>query len=372
MEKIEKRLRKNLTKTGFYAKYSFHDILGNSASLKKEIEKARQFAASPIGVLITGESGTGKELFANAIHNSSSRKNRPFVAINCAALPIDLLESELFGFEEGTFTGARKGGKSGLFELAHTGTIFLDEIGEIPAEVQVKLLRILQEKEVMRIGGESLIPIDVRVIAATNKDLKELIAQKKFREDLYYRLNVLSLDLPPLRDRGEDILLFTDRLLQQTGQNIKKFLPSEIRQAFLRYTWPGNIRELNNVVEYLTTVVKDRHVLLNDLPPDLLNSIKCNQFFGNHQDIALDSEELCLLELIYGYIRNGESIGRIKLKQNMKKAGYLLTENQIRTRLMHLERRGCIHINRGRRGTTITSLGSNIINDLRRIPTSGN
>lgn len=365
VEKIEKRLRQNLTKTGFYAKYSFHDILGNSSILKKEIDKAKQFASTDYAVLIIGESGTGKELFASAIHNNSSRKNRPFVAINCAALPIDLLESELFGFEEGTFTGAKKGGKPGLFELAHLGTIFLDEIGEIPAKVQVKLLRVLEEKEVMRIGGESLIPIDVRVIAATNKNLKKLIEEKQFREDLYYRLNVLSLNLPTLRERGEDILLFANRFLERSGKNIKDFLSAEVIRAFLQYTWPGNIRELNNVIEYLMTVVKTDQVEINDLPLDILNST--NQVQVSQEDqyqLSLNSpEDLYLLQLIHQYSKNGKSIGRFKLQKEMQKEGYGLTENQIRTRLLHLERKGYIQINRGRRGTTITAQGFDMIRD---------
>lgn len=213
IKKLEADLRLKLKKKGHIAKYNFQNIIGQSKEIKKVIKKAKKIAKSESTILIQGESGTGKELFAQSIHNYSDRFQNPFVAINCAAFPDNLLESELFGYEGGAFTGAKKGGKPGVFEQAHTGTIFLDEIGDISANIQARLLRVLQEKEIMRIGGTKMIPIDIRVVAATNKDLYQLIQTGEFREDLYYRLNVLSLFIPPLRKRREDILLLIEYFL---------------------------------------------------------------------------------------------------------------------------------------------------------------
>ena len=197
IEKLESRLREQLTQRGHVAKYHFADIIAQSPIMLECLERARKVASKDATVLISGETGTGKELLAQSIHNYSARKNGPFIAINCAALPSNLLESELFGYEDGAFTGAKKGGKRGMFELAHTGTLFLDEVGDIPLDVQVKLLRVLEEREVMRIGGTNIIPVDVRILAATNREFRELVDKGKLRKDLYYRLNVLSLYLPP-------------------------------------------------------------------------------------------------------------------------------------------------------------------------------
>jgi transcriptional regulator with PAS, ATPase and Fis domain len=203
-------------------------------------------------VLIQGESGTGKELIAQAIHKCSFRSTGPFVAINCGALPRNLVESELFGYEEGAFTGAKHGGRPGKFELAHGGTIFLDEIGDMPLDIQVRLLRVLQEKKIIRVGGQQYIDIDVRVIAATNKDLSQEVRDGNFRLDLYYRLNVLPILVPSLRERKKDILLlaefFLKKFCRQSGMNMKKF-SSAVSKAFMDYEWPGNVRELENVVE---------------------------------------------------------------------------------------------------------------------------
>lgn len=207
IKKLEQNLSKKLRDKGQIARYNFEDIKTNSISLKKTKELAKKISKSDYTVLITGESGTGKELMAQSIHNESLRRNQPFIAINCAAMPENLLESELFGYEEGAFTGALKGGKKGLFEQAHNGTIFLDEIGDMPMYLQTKLLRVIQENQVMRVGGESIIDIDVRVIAATNRNLLSMIECEKFRSDLYYRINVLPISIPPLRERREDIIM---------------------------------------------------------------------------------------------------------------------------------------------------------------------
>ncbi|GBF11055.1 sigma-54-dependent Fis family transcriptional regulator [Tepidibacillus sp. HK-1] len=233
------------------AKYTFDDIVGSSEEMRLAIETAKKAALTHATVLVRGESGTGKELFAHAIHNASDRKYNQFVRVNCAAISDSLLESELFGYEEGAFTGARKGGKKGFFEVASGGTIFLDEIGELELNTQAKLLRVLQEKEIVRVGGTKPIPIDVRVIAATNVNLEKAIRNGKFREDLYYRLNVLPIMIPSLRDRKSDIPLLVSYLIKKLnieyGRKVEG-IAEEVQHIFLEYAWPGNVRELENVI----------------------------------------------------------------------------------------------------------------------------
>ncbi|MTK11479.1 MAG: PAS domain S-box protein, partial [Clostridiaceae bacterium] len=252
LQKLEQKVRNNLYNKGLTAKYSFGNIIGSSTAIRKTVEQAMLFGKTPTTILIQGETGSGKELFAQSIHNISPRRKGPFVAINCAALPENLLESELFGYEEGAFTGAKKGGKPGLFELAHKGTIFLDEIGEIPLSLQSRLLRVLQEKEVMRIGGDCVLNVDVRIIAATNLDLYKMVAEKKFREDLYFRINVLNLKIPPLRERREDIPFlvrnFIELMNNKHGTSIEG-ITQEGMNLLKQYDWPGNIRELENFIE---------------------------------------------------------------------------------------------------------------------------
>src|SRR5574342_535104 len=226
-------------------------LVGQSAAMRQVFEMIAKVADSPSTVLITGESGTGKELVARELHRGSSRRDRPLIKVNCAAIPKDLVESELFGYERGAFTGA-VGSKPGRFELADGGTLFLDEIGEIPLEMQVKLLRALQESEFERVGGVKTIRVDVRLITATNRDLKALIADGRFREDLYYRLNVVPIALPPLRERREDIPLlvahFLEKYDRRLGKRVER-MDEEAMQVLMRYPWPGNIRELENLVE---------------------------------------------------------------------------------------------------------------------------
>lgn len=257
---MEGKIRKKIYNKGHYAKYTFDDIVGKSKAIKQTIQMAQRFSKVDTNVLILGETGTGKELFAQSIHNSSRRQNGPFVAINCAALPESLLESELFGYVEGAFTGANKAGKPGIFELAHTGTIFLDEIGEIPIKLQARLLRVLQEKEIMRLGDDKVIPIDVRVISATNKNLFKLTNSGSFREDLYYRLDILSLHLPSLREKKEDIPLlvdsFIDAYVQQNRRN-RITVTEHANRLLQKYDWPGNIRELRNVLERLVVLSRN-------------------------------------------------------------------------------------------------------------------
>ncbi len=250
--------------TGMNARYTFDDIIGASESIRRIIDFAQHVSDSPSTILITGESGTGKEVFAQAIHNHSSRRDSGFVAVNCGAIPETLIESELFGYEEGAFTGARKGGRPGKFELANGGTLFLDEVGEMPIDMQVRLLRAIQEGMITRVGGSKPIPVDVRIIAATNKDLKEEVEKNKFRLDLYYRLSVIPLRIPPLRERREDIPILIKFFLNSKAIKLRKDVPvieRDVFQMLLRYEWPGNVRELENFIE--KTVNLNGEILLD-------------------------------------------------------------------------------------------------------------
>ena len=260
LQNSEQKIRLKLHEKGLVAKYAFNDILGDSPAIRSTIQIARSYAASRASVLILGETGTGKELFAQSIHNASDRRDGPFVAINCAAVSNSLLESELFGYEAGSFTGASRGGREGVFELAHGGTLFLDEIGEIPRETQVELLRVLQEKEIRRVGGSRVIPVDMRIIAATNKDLLQETVEGRFREDLYYRLDVLDLKLPPLRERGDDVKILGLHLFRQLPGGKDPIMQSQFLYLLEQagpYQWYGNIRELQNFVERANILMRN-------------------------------------------------------------------------------------------------------------------
>jgi Nif-specific regulatory protein len=249
-------------------KHNFKGLIGNSPLMKGVYELIEKIADTDSTILITGESGTGKELVAKIIHYNNSRSQAPFVPLNCAAIPKDLLESELFGHEKGAFTGALNT-RVGRFELAHNGTLFLDEIGELDPSLQVKLLRVLQEKEFERVGGVKTIKIDVRILVATNKDLERAIREGKFREDLYYRLNVIPLNLPPLREKIEDIPLLVNYFVQEFAKKRKREplkFSEEAMQCLIRYRWPGNVRELENLIERLTILVGKDVVTASDLP----------------------------------------------------------------------------------------------------------
>jgi transcriptional regulator with PAS, ATPase and Fis domain len=242
------------------SKYTFNEIVGMSPQMKKLRHLAAQAAKTTSTVLIRGESGTGKELLAQAIHNASSRSNQPFIKVNCAAIPESLMESELFGYCEGAFTGALRGGKPGKFELANGGTIFLDEIGDLHPSIQSKLLRVLQEFEFERLGGTKTINVDVRVIAATNRDLRDLMRRGKFRSDLFYRLNVVDLHTPPLRERREDIDYLTDYLLEKITDRLHiplVAISNEARQLLREYDFPGNVRELENILERAINIINE-------------------------------------------------------------------------------------------------------------------
>ncbi len=253
-------------------RFSFSSLIGQGAAMKKLVALLERVAPSQANILITGESGTGKEVVAKAIHHNSSRKDKPFVPINCGAIPENLLESELFGYEKGAFTGADKK-KEGLFEAAHQGTLFLDEVGELPMGMQVKLLRVLQEREFRRVGGTKDISLDIRLVAATNQNLSAMVAEGTFREDLYYRLNVISIELPPLRERLEDIPLLVDNFYKKMTGRQGFVLGKPVLDVLYQYDWPGNIRELENLIERCVVLDAGEGITL-DLLPDSVKTKK--------------------------------------------------------------------------------------------------
>lgn len=359
----EKLLIKELYNKGFYAKYTFDDIIGTSSQIMNTKDIALKLAKTDLNVLIQGESGTGKELFASSLHNASNRKNRPFVAVNFSALSENLVESELFGYEEGAFTGAAKGGKAGLFEQADGGTIFLDEIGDISKKVQTRLLRVLQEKEIMRVGGNKIIPIDVRIIAATNQNLGELVKEGTFRSDLYHRLKVLYLNIPPLRTRREDILTLINSFLVEKGiENIT--IHNKVMDKLLGYDWMGNVRELKNVMDYMIAVRKDSTITLEDLPQEnffLENEISYEE---KTDSLLIREDMLFILREIYKYNKKGEVCGRGKIARAALENGLNLTEQMIRYRIGELEQEGLIAVGKGKKGTTLTREGCNIIKNI--------
>jgi PAS domain S-box-containing protein len=278
------------------ARYSCHDIMGNSPAIRLAKEQAARAAATPATVLLRGESGTGKELFAHAIHNASERRKGQFVRVNCAALTESLLESELFGYEEGAFTGALKGGRQGYFEEANRGTIFLDEIGEISLSLQTKLLRVLQEREIVRVGGTRPLSVDVRVIAATNANLEQKVKDGTFREDLYYRLNVLPIYIPPLRERREDIALLAAHLIfklnQEFGREVERLSPAAL-EKLLRHDWPGNVRELENVLGRALINMRPNEKIVEEEHLPLLECDKITRMIlGGEQEPVLPLEQV--------------------------------------------------------------------------------
>ncbi|MCK8824796.1 sigma-54-dependent Fis family transcriptional regulator [Fuchsiella alkaliacetigena] len=274
--------------------YSFADIIGESEAINEAIELAMKVAVNDSTILLTGESGTGKELFAQAIHNKSFREEESFVTVNCGALPKDLIESELFGYQEGAFTGARQGGKPGKFQVANGGTLFLDEIGELPLSSQVKLLRALQERKISPLGSNEVVPVDVRVIAATNKDLNSMVEEHKFREDLYYRLNVIQIEIPPLKERGTDILILAKYLLKKLGKVFgekRVMLSEEVKDLLMAYHWPGNVRELENIIERILNLVESEVVKVEDLPDYIVNQQELPEYEKNNEVASLKEAE---------------------------------------------------------------------------------
>jgi len=279
-------------------KYSFESIIGKSSAMKKVFETIELVAPSRANVLIYGESGTGKEIIADAIHHNSPRRDKPYIKVHCAAIPETLLESELFGHEKGAFTGAIAR-KRGRFELANQGTIFLDEIGELSLQMQVKLLRVIQEREFVRVGGEESIKVDVRIISATNKDLREAVKNGTFREDLYYRLNVVSIFVPPLRERKDDIPLLVHKFIEEfSKENNKQIdgITNGALQALIAYNWPGNVRELRNVIESIVVLTKNKIITEDDIPPYILHREEEESYLKIPVGTSLQEAEKKLIE----------------------------------------------------------------------------
>ena len=278
-------------------KYSFDTMIGQSPMLTAAKTLAQKAAQNDFNILITGETGTGKEVFAHAIHFASRRRLKPFIRINCAAIPSELMESELFGYDTGSFTGAKKGGKVGKFEMANGGTVFLDEIGDMPLNMQAKLLRVLQEREVERVGGSGAIPVDVRVMAATNQNLEEKIHSRLFRSDLFYRLNVIQIKVPTLQQRLQDIPMLVDFFLQEMNERygVRIGIAPESLDVLAKYQWPGNIRELKNVIERAFTMVEEGTITTAHLPAHIISKVKLGQ-------VHLDGKSL---DTVMGEIEKG-------------------------------------------------------------------
>jgi len=288
------------------AKYSVNNIIGSSASITEAKELARKVAQTKSTVLITGETGTGKELFAHAIHQASPRRHQPFIALNCAAIPKDLIESELFGYDEGAFSGARKGGKLGKFEMAHQGTLYLDEIDQLPLPLQSKLLRAIQEKEIERIGGTRTIYTDIRLVCTSNRNLRELVEKGEFREDLYYRVHVVSLQVPPLRERLDDIAELVNHFIAKInnglGLNIQG-VHKDVLKSFARYHWPGNVRELEHLLERAANIALSGHLNVYHFErfvPRLLDGTanKPIEKFANLNDLRIKLEKDAIISIL--------------------------------------------------------------------------
>lgn len=376
-ESKQQRLRIQLLDKGHNARYSFENIIGDSSQIHKAVAVARRMAHSDSSILITGESGTGKELFAHAIHQVSPRAQQPFIAVNCGAIPDTLLESELFGYEEGAFTGAKKGGKQGLFEFAHLGTLFLDEIDGMSPALQVRLLRVLQEKEVMRVGGRQLLRVNVRIIAASNKELESLVESGTFRRDLYFRLNTLPVHLPPLRERRQDIMILIEQFQNEMGASFS--LNPETKQALLNHDWPGNIRELRNYVEWCAHLDKP-HINPEDLPHGFFSRFKPVDLPTKSECKEVEAFRIMAGRLYPEYIFilralsdngkrrhpgiNGGSMGRDSLLRLAEASQMPISQREVRTILAHLDAMGLIKVYKGRGGSRITPRGLKIVEQL--------
>ena len=326
-----KRIKTLVTKMiGAKANISFDNICGRNHRFLTTLEQARLISQSSSNALLLGESGTGKDVFAQAIHNASMRKDGPYLAINCAAIPRDLITSELFGYSEGAFTGSRRGGNQGKFELADGGTIFLDEIAETPLELQAVLLRVIEDKSIIRIGGSSVRPLDTRIIAATNKDLLEEVHKGNFRKDLYYRLNVFTIHMLPLTERLDDIPLLTNVFIKKYGKTLGKNIrriDENVMDAFLRYSWPGNVRELQNVIERMMNYTRSDELTADLIPPEILNT---RHAVGQDMDMHLESPEdaekklisrMLTLRFPKNQIAERLNVSRTTLFRKMKKYG---------------------------------------------------
>ena len=364
---LEASLRRQIAKRGHVARYTFSDIKGSSPNFLRCIHKAERIAQIDKPTLIIGESGTGKELFAQSIHNASARARFPFVAMNCAAIPASLLESELFGYDEGAFTGARRGGKEGLFQLAQKGSIFLDEIGELSLPTQAKLLRVLEEKEIMRVGSGTVTGVDVRILAATNRDLEALVEKGEFRLDLYYRLNTLIINVPPLREHRSDIPALIREFLRQERLSDCQFDPA-VWDFLLRYEWKGNIRELRNCVEYMANIAGG-YVTSEHLPDYILRRYAAAHAEQSSQpevgpDLAPGDRDAtrCILQLLRRH-----PAGRRAIMDTLSGEGHAcMTEYRLRALLTSLSEGGYISVGRGRSGCSLTSEGERLLSTLQK------
>lgn len=376
MQRLEKDVRVRLAQKGHVTKYGFSDIWTISPVITELKEKAQDFATTEKNLLITGESGTGKELFAHAIHRSSPRRDGPFVAVNFAGIPDSLIESELFGYDPGAFTGARKGGKMGLFEEAHGGTIFLDEIGDAPLSVQARLLRVLQEQEIMRVGSSRIIPIDVRILAGTNANLHQAMEENRFRKDLYYRLGTLPLEIPPLREHSEDILYILQRYLEDR-YGLRKPFSESAKRCLLQYRWPGNVRELLNLAEYLCISSRGAElVVLEHLPRRLADTVaqqangsparlpdSHEAILGQLRQSSADFAAIAsLLEILR--TRNRQVNGRASLMKAMEQQQQVVTEGRMKRHLRLLKEAGLVHIGTTKQGTLLTQKGGEFLDYL--------
>ncbi len=361
IKQLEARLHKRFVNEGHVAKYSLSDIIGVSPAIRQTTELARRIARSDAAVLIRGESGTGKELFAHAIHGLSERHKGPFVAVNFVALPETLLESEMFGYDEGAFTGARKGGKPGLFEEAHGGTIFLDEIGDAPLSLQAKILRVLEEKRIRRIGGTKNITVDVRIMAATNKDLGTLMRSGGFREDLFYRLNVLPLQIPPLRERKEDIPLLVHRFLLKRSRGDGLRVSREAMGLLVAYGWPGNVRDLQNVIEYLGSVCEPDGLIRPEDIVTVLGRNRWNKPAWRDGLDACDGISRWILEQIRRASGGSRATGRRSLVAESRAQGLSIGESALRRRIGELRGMGLVEVSRGRIGLRLTDGGLRVL-----------
>ena len=355
-------------KQSHVAKYDFSCIVGKSLAICNCIDRAQKISKIDKPTLITGESGTGKELFAQSIHNASSRCNQPFFALNCAALPPSLLESELFGYADGAFTGAKKGGHSGLFEQANGGTFFLDEIGELSLDLQAKLLRVLEEREIMRVGSGEIVSINVRILSATNRDLRSLVKEGKFRQDLYYRLNTLEISIPSLKERPDDIPLLIHHFLEQEGLHDITVSP-EAMDFFMRFSWEGNVRELRNCIEYMANIC-DGVITLEDLPAYIMKESQDAELRNhplpnegsteNSPPMILNKADRELATALLTALSK-QMLSRTALLEVLKDISPQLSDYHLRQLIEFLRQSGMLRVNKGRRGMELTSLGARFI-----------
>ncbi|MDA3937767.1 MAG: sigma 54-interacting transcriptional regulator [Spirochaetia bacterium] len=369
IKKLEQNLSQKLRQKGQIARYTFDDIICTSKDIKTIKKKAEKIASTDLTIMITGESGTGKEILAQAIHNASPRHKQPFIAINSAAIPENLIESELFGYASGSFTGALKSGRKGLFEQANNGTIFLDEIGDMPKHLQSKLLRVLQERQLTPIGSDRIIDIDVRVIAASHRNPREMIKDDSFRKDLFYRLNVFPLELPPLRRRPEDI-----PILLQNFTNNRFTFSGDCINHMMNYDWPGNIRELNNVAQYITTIEENEVVNIDSLPYYL--STQSGLGTWQSGNISYQTERMILeqktalttavstLKAIQLLNRIDKTAGRKHIMGILGQKNILVSESRLRKIIAALQLTELIITKKGRNGSYTTEKGNHFLSDF--------